>query len=512
MYIGHIVPFQFYLGNPLEIDDNPIVLSESLRLIRSQHHSANCDCLDTFDSDLQRSKQLLLRYQNTLTLFQNKQPVLTTQKCPANWRFIPDLADGPVKKALSYCSAIRAFLPGNKNKLIIEQFIVLDEDDKTHVRFTLYHFNYDNRKLIFGITQPMRGYDTSHETLLQMLAKNGAIETETYADIYRHCGFDSPIYVAKPKISIDKEAPILQTTLQLIKTSLNISRQNEEGIKADYDTEFLHDYRVNLRKIRSILSLFKGVFSMGENERLKQNFADIMKQTNRLRDLDVYLLDKQDLFDLLPVRMHKGLDQMFEAFSIERKQQLQLVIKMLNSKNYQKNIHELLEKFSSTENLRAGPKASTTSLPFATKLIWKRYTKVCQIARQIDDNTPDEEIHQLRIQCKKLRYLMEFFSALFPPKMLKELIKSLKRLQDNLGRFNDFSVQQESLQEFLTSYSKKHRNKNLIAMAESIGALIILLQQKQSQERAQVMQSFAGFDSPEIKAKFTQIFHHGIKQ
>jgi len=68
-----------------------------------------------------------------------------------------------------------------------------------------------------------------------------------------------------------------------------IARQNEDGIKADYDTEFLHDYRVSLRKVRSVLSLFKG-----ENIALKQAFSDIMKGTNQLRDLDVYLLDKQE--------------------------------------------------------------------------------------------------------------------------------------------------------------------------------------------------------------------------
>ena len=107
---------------------------------------------------------------------------------------------------------------------------------------------------------------------------------------------------------------------------------------------------------------------------------------------------------------------------------------------------------------------------------------------------------------------MEFFSALFPQKMLDELIKSLKRLQNNLGLFNDYSVQQTSLEEFLTTYAQTHRNKNLIAMAESIGALIILLLQKQLAERAKVMQSFTLFDSPETRMKFSEVFHDGVSQ
>jgi len=512
MHIGQVTPYQFYLGDPLGITDQAFVLSDNLRILRRQHHTTNSHCLDTFDATLQLSNQLLLRFQNTLTLFQKNHPVSVSQKCPSKWNFISQLTDGPIKHALANCSPIRAFLPGNKSKLIIEQFALLDDDDKTHVRCTLYHMTIDDKELIFGLTHPMRGYDSSHEVLIKLLADKGAIELDSYADIYRHDGFDGPIYKAKPSISIDKDEQIVETTLHLVNSSLDIARQNEDGIRADYDTEFLHDYRVNLRKIRSVLSLFKGVFSPPENEALKQAFSDIMKQTNRLRDLDVYLLDKDDLFSLLPKRMHKGLHQMFDAFAIDRKRQLQQVSKMLNSKNYQKDIQQLKDKFSCSDNIQLGPKAETPSLLFATKLIWKRYSKVCQIARQIDENTPDEEVHQLRIQCKKLRYLMEFFAALFPEKMLKGLIKSLKRLQDNLGRFNDFSVQQDSLQEFLTSYSRKHRNKNLIAMAESIGALIILLQQKQQQERGLVMESFAKFDNQETRDRFSEIFHHGTNQ
>ena len=59
----------------------------------------------------------------------------------------------------------------------------------------------------------------------------------------------------------------------------------------------------------------------------------------------------------------------------------------------------------------------------------------------------DEDLHNLRIDCKKLRYLLEFFTSLFPKTQMKLLIKQLKQLQDNLGDFNDLSVQQARLLE-----------------------------------------------------------------
>ena len=54
-------------------------------------------------------------------------------------------------------------------------------------------------------------------------------------------------------------------------------------------------------------------------------------------------------------------------------------------------------------------------------------------------------LHRLRIDGKKLRYLLEFFRDVFPAEEVDPLIVTLKRLQDHLGRFNDLQVQQRSV-------------------------------------------------------------------
>ena len=67
---------------------------------------------------------------------------------------------------------------------------------------------------------------------------------------------------------------------------------------------------------------------------------------------------------------------------------------------------------------------------------------------EIDDDSPDEALHRLRIDAKKLRYLLEFFRALYPPKEIGAVVGALKSLQDNLGDFNDLSVQQGAMRGF----------------------------------------------------------------
>jgi CHAD domain-containing protein len=79
----------------------------------------------------------------------------------------------------------------------------------------------------------------------------------------------------------------------------------------------------------------------------------------------------------------------------------------------------------------------------------KRYKKTISRAKAVDESRPAEAVHELRIGCKKLRYSLEFFGALFEPDGVAVIVKQLKRLQDTLGVFNDLSLQQSSLAGYL---------------------------------------------------------------
>jgi CHAD domain-containing protein len=51
-----------------------------------------------------------------------------------------------------------------------------------------------------------------------------------------------------------------------------------------------------------------------------------------------------------------------------------------------------------------------------------------------------QELHQLRIRIKKLRYAVEFFRDLWPGRRAGRYLSALKTLQQVLGRVNDASV------------------------------------------------------------------------
>jgi CHAD domain-containing protein len=57
----------------------------------------------------------------------------------------------------------------------------------------------------------------------------------------------------------------------------------------------------------------------------KARLADLAKETNLLRDLDVFLLDQARYRNMLPPNYRIGLDSLFRIISVERKKTQQKV-------------------------------------------------------------------------------------------------------------------------------------------------------------------------------------------
>ncbi|MEX0287412.1 MAG: CHAD domain-containing protein [Paracoccaceae bacterium] len=418
--------------------------------------------------------------------------------------FVQDMADGPVRHALQGLSDLRSLRPISTGTAQIEKVALIDKEGKTRVRYSTFRLRPKTGEGVSLITvEGLRGYEKSRARLCAGI--EAGAKCNAPADLQSVLAPDFEPHSAKPAVPLARTDTAFFAACDLINGHIPVARATEPGVIEDLDTEYLHDYRVALRKIRSVLSLFKGVFSEDRTAELKQVFSDLMAPTGRLRDLDVYLLDKDVYFDMVPPALHPGLREMFRRFEAERASEHAQMAKRLKSRRYLSEMKKLEELFATPEQLEPGPVADVLAYDYARRLIWKRYRKVCKIAVGIHADTDDEEVHELRIHCKKLRYLMEFFAPFFPKRDIKGLIKALKRLQDNLGLFNDYSVQQDSLAAFLKTQNRVPRAK-ATEMAQSIGALIAVLHRRQGQERARVMASFASFDSPEVRDTFRTLF------
>lgn len=461
--------------------------------------------LDCFDQSLRRASQLLLQTKGKLELIGGiGQPI--SQAVQHNVEFVSDISSGPLKKALASVSPLRRLLPVGSGELQQAVLTLTDDEDKTHCRaYLLYLTTSDGQAAALVVLQGLRGYDESLDALQRRVLELGAVPFDGNA-LYSRLFPKRPAYDPKPEIPIAGDETAFDAANKIIATHLPIARTNEPGIIADHDTEFLHDYRIQLRKIRSVISLFKGIYDDAQTTDLKTRFSALMAPSGPLRDLDVYLLERHSYYALLPRSLHHGLDTLYAMFAQQREAEQIAFAQYLRSRQYKHEITRLAALFSKPKRLRQGPNATLPAHAYASQLIWARYRKVCKIASQIDASTPDDEVHALRIECKKLRYLMEFFGSVFPAPAFTNVLKPLKGLQDNLGLFNDYSVQQTSLHAAMFKLADDRGAPNL-QVAQSVGALIAVLHNLQLKERAKVTKSFMQFNSPQTQQTFKELFH-----
>ena len=494
---------------PLEAVDD-LAARPACRLtpvLTQAEETAGFTLYDIFDQTLRKAHRVLIAFDGRLELWEADGEILS-QPAERRLGFVADMADGPVRQALASLPALRALTATGTGQLRLSELALVDDEQKTQARLGLRLLSADGGAgVALAAVQGLRGYDKALSELTERV-RGLASGPLREADLHGRLFPDHAPYVAKPDIGLRRDDAAFDAASDIIAAYLPVARRNEAGIIEDIDTEFLHDYRIALRKIRSVLSLFKGVYSDAQTRELKSRFSALMAPTGPLRDLDVYLLERGDFYDLLPESLHGGLDRMFAIFAAERRDAHDTLSRHLRGTAYDREIGTLVTLFDSRETLQRGPDADRPAHDFACKLIWKRYRRICRIAAGIDADTPDDEVHQLRIHCKKLRYLMEFFGPVFPKSAFKSLLKPLKQLQDNLGRFNDHSVQQQSLRAFLSGLDHTDHAGNL-ELAQSVGALIAILHQRQSEERGKVVDSFARFNSAGTQKTFRDLFHGG---
>jgi len=297
-----------------------------------------------------------------------------------------------------------------------------------------------------------------------------------------------------------------QALKKILLYSLDVMVASEAGIIADIDGEFLHDYRVALRRSRSVLSQIKQVFPQRVVARFASGLKWLGANTGPTRDMHVYLLKFDAYRASLPVPMRPHLDQLLQFLQIHRQREHSALVKVLRSHRYRtlKAAWRTFLQLPVSQRTRLR-NASVPVKQTADSHIWKAYRKVIKQGRALGRRCPDKQLHQLRIACKKLRYLLEYFEPLYPAKKLNPLISSLKRLQNVLGDFQDLSVQIAALKRM----QKQMRDENLLT-EQTHQAMNLLAarfrEQKQDLRQKKFVRQFALFSDDKNRGRYRNLF------
>ncbi len=475
---------------------------------------------DTFDWRLFNQSLLLYSLHDSISLRNiGDEQILFSLMGKPTPNFIWEFPEGELEQRLKPIIKMRRLIKLVDLTSHTVPYRVLNADEKTVVWLSFETIRSRNRKNPFSIgTQiwitPLKGYDKHAARVKKQLQHLGFMPSaheDVYFQALYEAGLEPGDYSAKLNLNLKPEMRADDATRTIFRFLLKVIKANQPQLKHDIDTEVLHDYRVAIRRTRSALVWDKKIFNRNLIARFQKDLAFIGKLSNELRDLDVYLLNQEKYKAMLPPVLQDDLAPLFEYLAGQRTASFKKLNRGIQSQQYKK-ILQNWEAFLNDELSEdsQGPAAAFPVIRLASKRIFKLYIEVVKSGRRILEDSEDEKLHKLRIKCKKLRYMIQFFTNLYPSEKINTLIKQLKKLQDMLGDFNDLCVQVD----YLLSVSNEmpvnlsQSNQTLVAM----GSLIGKLETKRQTTKNSFAATFARFASLQNQMLFQDLFVHYPKK
>jgi len=227
--------------------------------------------------------------------------------------------------------------------------------------------------------------------------------------------------------------------------------QHEPGTRLGADIEELHDMRVATRRMRAAVRVFGDFFQPEVIAPFTKGIRRVTRALGPVRDLDVFEEKAGHYLKTLPAEARDSLDPLLESWQTQRQAARENMLALLNSGKYHRLVRELAD-FLQTEGAGAPFIPLAQPAPHrvrhvAPRLIYTHYETV-RAYEPILQGASIETLHALRIDCKYLRYTLEFLSEVLGPES-GWVVKEIKRLQDHLGDLVDAHVAIGLLNDFL---------------------------------------------------------------
>ncbi len=234
----------------------------------------------------------------------------------------------------------------------------------------------------------------------------------------------------------------------VLRRLLTVIADNVPGAIQGEDGEYLHQLRIAVRRSRTVQRQLAAVFPQWELPGYRSEFRWLQRATGDARDLDVYIDELDSLRDLLPDAIRDDLDPLRPVLTHGRlaaRADMGRALLSPRIRDLFQDWERLLETLVELP-VHDRPAAGRPIGELAGVRIRKVYDRILRMGNAIDDGSPAADYHELRKKGKELRYLLELFGLqLFGEETVAPMVRSLKALQDVLGRHQDREVQMAML-------------------------------------------------------------------
>ena len=428
--------------------------------------------------------------------------------------FEPTVADslptGPAFDRLREVIEMRRLLPIAAVRSRLSVAAQLDSEEKTTARVLI-----DVPTLTDGRPLPallevraVRGYESEAARLLAHLdGRDGFEPTDLSCADFARSMLGAPAFVpSKFSVRLDPHAPAAEVWSVVLRELHDMMIANFAGTIGDVDSEYLHDFRVAVRRTRSVLQEGRGVLDPAAREHFRVGFKWLGDITTPTRDADVHLLDYPHMLAALAPEYAAALAPLGELLvARQRTSQERLATDLRSTRRAQLGAE--WEEFLAgggpwSHGSGEVPDADRGASDVVAVRISRAQRRLLRDGRAIDATSPPEALHDLRKDAKRLRYLLECFGSLFPADHLAAAVRPLKSLQDVLGEFQDTEVQARALADLGRQLDLEGASTETIL---AMGGAIEQLSVRSARARREFAARFAAFDAAAVQEAFDHL-------
>ncbi len=219
--------------------------------------------------------------------------------------------------------------------------------------------------------------------------------------------------------------------------------RHDPVVRRGVDPEGVHQARVATRRLRSDLRTFAPLLDPEWTEALRSELSDFADLLGAVRDADVLLQRLRDAAATLPETERQGAEAVLADLVASRTTDRATLLAAMRDPRYDTLIADLARAAAEPAVLDEAGAPAIDLLPPLAARPWRRLNRA---VRALDDDPPDEDLHQVRILAKRARYAAEAVAPVVGQDAT-DFARAVARLQEVLGDHHDAVVAQGWLRE-----------------------------------------------------------------
>jgi CHAD domain-containing protein len=239
---------------------------------------------------------------------------------------------------------------------------------------------------------------------------------------------------------------------------LHALRQEIAGVRAAQDIEYVHRMRVASRRLRSALDLFASALPASKQARWVQQVRGVTRALGAARDTDVQIDRLRKFYaGLDDPRCRPGIRRLVLRLSQRREKMQGKVIQALDELEASGIFDEMEKRLQPLLTTQGQVYLYTPALfQLAFQQISEKLDGLISYEMFIDNPERVNELHEMRIAAKHLRYALEAFAPLYG-EQVKAQIAAIRKVQEALGDIHDCDVWTTFLPQFIEDERRRTR-------------------------------------------------------